>query len=115
EVEVLDEANARLSPPDTIDVRRWEAWYPSVMRRLLLRTQTANQGSDRLLSNWHSWRESYLAWPDPTWTPVGGAPQSFLDANNGRLSPRHPLLTWIAETTAQGDSETDDRLLKDYR
>jgi hypothetical protein len=54
------------TPSDTADPQKWEAWYPSTVRRRaeVLRTPR-ERGSQSVYSPWFSWRESVLAWPDP--------------------------------------------------
>lgn len=55
------------SPSDTSDPQKWEAWYPSTMRRrrIILKPAKRQRGSQAIYSPWFSWRESILVWPDP--------------------------------------------------
>lgn len=68
ELVVLSPENLKLTPADNLTANQWEAWYPSVVRRLELREKAGEaippQRSEAVLSPWHSWRESYLVWPD---------------------------------------------------
>jgi len=57
-----------VSPSDTADTPKWEAWYPSMVKRRELQVEVdakaKKRGSQALYSSWYSWRESVLVWPD---------------------------------------------------
>lgn len=88
EMEILVAEGLLLTPSDTLATQKWEAWYPSLVRRRRLRElqkkqesappQKQKNGSDAQqlttgippkqsearLSPWYTWRDSYLAWPE---------------------------------------------------
>jgi hypothetical protein len=114
EVEVLAASDATVSPGDSSDPRRWEAWYPSTVRRLDLGRRNPH-GSESPYSPWFSWRESYLDWPAPEWrapeAPDGTNPsllrfekQPFNDQEvmvPRRAATIHPLLEWLVDRARQ--------------
>lgn len=68
ELRLLPSDQLPLSPHENLSPDQWEAWYPSSARRLRLREQdepaiSTGRGTDTWLSNWFSWRDSYLEWP----------------------------------------------------
>ncbi|AXA37948.1 hypothetical protein [Rhizobium leguminosarum] len=68
ELRLLPSDQLPLSPHENLSPDQWEAWYPSSARRLRLREQdesaiATGRGTDTWLSNWFSWRDSYLDWP----------------------------------------------------
>ncbi|MEI7462628.1 MAG: hypothetical protein WCK15_24775, partial [Pirellula sp.] len=69
--ELLPSDMLLVTPSDTSDTQKWEAWYPSTrVRRELLQLDNvkggAKSGSQAVYSSWYSWRESVLEWPDPS-------------------------------------------------
>ncbi len=62
EVQMVPAADLLLTPGDTLATGQWEAWYPSVLRRMQDPDARA-QGSEIPLRPWLSWRESVLVWP----------------------------------------------------
>ena len=70
DVELLAPDQLALTPADLNAPITWEAWYPSVSRRLVIHNQLVSLGvwpltSESPYSPWYSWRDSYLTWPDP--------------------------------------------------
>lgn len=71
EFELMMPEGLLVTPANTLNPKRWEAWYPStVARRKLISEGPRDAGgptlhnSEALYSAWFSWRESYLEWPE---------------------------------------------------
>jgi len=68
EVHLAPAEDLRLLPADNLMPDQWEAWYPSLSRRMWLRENNTDlplsSGLDDAFSPWFSWRESVLNWPE---------------------------------------------------
>jgi len=65
EVQMLPAEDLLLVPGETLAVSQWEAWYPSIIKRLRSRELRAAKRSKTVLGPWFSWRDSMLNWPPP--------------------------------------------------
>lgn len=101
ELRLLPNDQLPFSPHENLAPDQWEAWYPSSARRMRLREQDeaaipTGRGTDTWLSNWFSWRDSYLEWPalPRGWEemrstgeePVSWAERAFVTAERGMLT-----------------------------
>ena len=96
EIELLPADDLPLVPSDTLSPLTWEAWYPSLSRRLLLVGQmkeahTWPSQTQAKLSPWFSWRDSYLLWPDPMGLVVK------VELRDVRVAKFHPFLQAIVD------------------
>ncbi len=96
EVELLSSVQLNLSPDNTTIADQWEAWYPSMVRRMLNDASAAKdkqpQFSKAKLSPWFSWRESYLEWVQHPAMMRGEVtlaftPQQILEGTNITFDP----------------------------
>jgi hypothetical protein len=66
EVELLSPAGLNLLPDNTTIADQWEAWYPGMVRRMLLDNPLPKDARPEFtkakLTPWLSWRDSYLEW-----------------------------------------------------
>jgi hypothetical protein len=96
DVQLLPEDDLTLVPTGTLVTDQWEAWYPSIVKRLVSLEKRA-EGSQIPMSPWYSWRESYLVWP--VWP-------GLTDVKNGRRrSGLHPYLETLVTFLELGDQE----------
>lgn len=114
--ELLPDELLLVTPSDTSDTQKWEAWYPSMVKRRELAIERSEQSpgkprSDATYSPWYSWRESLLVWPDVVNTEIEAelngvkqrwgkliinAPGRYI--RNERL---HPLLAFLIADTRE--------------
>jgi hypothetical protein len=126
EVDLLAPGDVLVTPADTSDFLRWEAWYPSVRRRQQLAEKSVAEAADptkqatllpQVSPPWFSWAESLLEWPPIKWDPQDGqGVRRFLEQkpgqdgstpvwvrsldNNGRPRSIHPVLAELMERIA---------------
>lgn len=98
EVEVVEGDALPLTPSGTQAANQWEAWYPSHLRRLLLRVEQQDESkrqkgfpppprfSEAIFSPWYSWRDSYLEWPDDDGMSVRDGELLIAQTAVGRMS-----------------------------
>jgi hypothetical protein len=127
EIRLLPADQLPLSPNENLAPDEWEAWYPSSARRVRLREQddlafSTGRGADTWLSNWFSWRDSYLDWPalPAGWSKVrsqGGEPVFLAepatvthDVETGRLilTFAPPPSDWIPSQVTQRQAKLNE-------
>ncbi|HYE17542.1 MAG TPA: hypothetical protein VEA69_03805 [Tepidisphaeraceae bacterium] len=102
EVDLVPAGEIADVPGEATDPQRWEAWYPSSTRRLMLgrARRDAAPGArgappardDGRLVPWFSFRDSYLEWPNP---------DGLTDPAGKRLGAFHPFLEDVAALLAR--------------
>jgi hypothetical protein len=120
EIDLLSPEDVLMTPADTADFLRWEAWYPSDRRLQQIASNLPKSAakSQAVSPPWYSWAESLLEWPPVVWDPGGGqAKVSFVEQKlapdgktqvwvrsldkNGRPRAIHPALAAIMDQVAQ--------------
>jgi hypothetical protein len=102
EVQLIPARQLLTAPADTLATSRWEAWYPSAVRR---HQQALAEQRELPYGPWYSWRDSILEWP--LW-PELTVSQRYEYGPDGRRRPVvikrksrfHPFLSDLLERLA---------------
>jgi hypothetical protein len=119
ELRLLPTDQLPLSPRENLAPDQWEAWYPSSARRVSLREQdqaaiSTGRGTDTWLSNWFSWRDSYLEWPalPRGWEQMrsgGEEPVALAEHATVTTAPGALILTFAAPPTDWSAAQLEQR------